>query len=221
MYAPPDGRLGGRDLLEGSADVHGARPRATGRFPGNRTVERPVDFEDSRAVAITLETPAVARRKSMARDGEYLTWREVEEYGLRGREVAHRTDRLPRFDLASQTFEVSGERARDGFGATAWEGPVASVTDEQQHESDRRRRQAIEGKKRVGGATGEESARRRSFEECVRQAAGRAQRADAESRDEQRMLRPTKRTEEPRQETRVVAHERSEELAVRGTVGAE
>src|SRR5207247_680803 len=56
------------DLLQRAADVHGRRARTLGRAPGNRTVERPVDFEESRSVSKSLQLSHVLRGKCIACD---------------------------------------------------------------------------------------------------------------------------------------------------------
>ena len=58
--APRHRVLAGRDLVEGPAEVDGARAQALRRPPGDRSVERVVDLEDARSAAIAAQLRAIA-----------------------------------------------------------------------------------------------------------------------------------------------------------------
>src|SRR5207302_2390090 len=87
MLAAPDGRLRGRDLVEGPAEVDGRRLEAAGIPPGDRPVERPVDLEGAGAVAIAPEAAHVPRGKDRFPDVGELRRTGVEQDDTRRRDV--------------------------------------------------------------------------------------------------------------------------------------
>ena len=68
MLAAPDGGLGGGDLVERAADVHGRGLEAARIAPRDRPVERPVELEDAGAVAIAAQAAHVACRQDRLAD---------------------------------------------------------------------------------------------------------------------------------------------------------
>ena len=90
---PPDRLLAGGDLLERHAEMDRSGAAALARLPGNRAVERPVDLEDARAVAESLEFAAVAGRQAVAGDRDEFPGSDVEEDDAGGREITQGGDR--------------------------------------------------------------------------------------------------------------------------------
>ena len=58
------------DFLEAAAEMHGGGTRAVWRLPRNRIVERVIDFEDARAVAVLGEAACEAGGETVARDAQ-------------------------------------------------------------------------------------------------------------------------------------------------------
>ena len=69
VNAAPDGRLGGA-ISSSVPPTWTVPPRARG-FPGDGAVERPVEFEDTGAMAVFFEAPAIARGQAV------IGWREA------------------------------------------------------------------------------------------------------------------------------------------------
>src|SRR2546428_5023747 len=92
MLAAPDGRLRGRDLVEGPAEVDGRRLEAAWIPPGDRPVERPVDLEGAGAVAVAPEAAHVPRGKDRFPDVGELRRTGVEQDDPCRRDVADGPD---------------------------------------------------------------------------------------------------------------------------------
>ena len=106
--APLVRRLGGRDLLERAAQVHGRGAGALGRGPGHRAVERPVELERGRAVAVPLERPAVPRRAAVAGQPRHLMRAQVEHDDPgRARSSSRRATGASACDVAAERAEVA------------------------------------------------------------------------------------------------------------------
>ena len=70
--ALPGSAFTGRDLLEGSAEVHRARARTCLGAPGDGPVERPVELEEPRPVAVAGKPAAIAARQRVSGDAREL-----------------------------------------------------------------------------------------------------------------------------------------------------
>src|SRR5438876_1921574 len=113
MLAAPDGRLRGRDLVEGPAEVDGRGLEAARIAPRDRPVERPVDLEGAGAVAIAPEAAHVARGKGRFPDVGELRRTGVEQDDTRRREVGEGPHVSARLDAAGQRPELRRERLAD------------------------------------------------------------------------------------------------------------
>ena len=107
------------DLVERGAQVHGRRASAVGRAPRNGAVERPVELERARPVAVPSECAAVSGGEPIARDRTSGAGTDVEEHAARRGEVRRRRHPVRRDDFAAERSQVSGQRLRDGLCATA------------------------------------------------------------------------------------------------------
>ena len=76
----PRRRLRRRDLLQRRSEVDGPGACAFLRPPGDRPVERPVELEHARPVAVALQPAAVARGEAVAGQVEQAARRHVEEH---------------------------------------------------------------------------------------------------------------------------------------------
>ena len=92
------------------------------RAPGDRPVERPVELEDARAVAVALEPPAIARGQAAPASREDLPRRHVEQHGTRRR----RARRASRRGARSRSRRRASAGTRRARRAIACEPPRAN-----------------------------------------------------------------------------------------------
>src|ERR687892_2038032 len=79
MDPSPYGRLRTVDLFQPTSDVDGGRLRAFLRLPRDRSVEGPVDFEDTRAVTESLQLRAILGGQTRLGDVRQLSRGHVEQ----------------------------------------------------------------------------------------------------------------------------------------------
>lgn len=143
----PQGR---GDLAPSPAQMHGAGARARAVAPGNRTVQRPVDFEHTGTVAIAFERPHVRTRQTMPGDGEERTRREVAEDCTCRRQLIERSHGPAGHDFPAQRAPDEAARGAGGRQAETrggnrmrWPSPCAQhrrldlrpVRDDGRHEA--------------------------------------------------------------------------------------
>src|SRR5262245_39787763 len=85
------------DLFKAATNVHCSRSQAFPRFPWNRFIERPIDFEDRCAMPVFLKLSPVAGWKSVRSYPQEFPRRDIEE------------DRPCRWDIAKRSHALSGE----------------------------------------------------------------------------------------------------------------
>src|SRR5207302_8450086 len=126
-----------------AADMNGAGAQAPRISPGNWTIERPVEFEDTRTISIVFELVAIAGRKALPGDGEQLPWGDVEQIRSRRRQVGHRPDSPSGMDAASKRLQVSRERVCDFLRAAPRHRPAVGVATHAQHQRVAARREVL------------------------------------------------------------------------------
>jgi hypothetical protein len=89
--------FGLHDLFEAGTNVHCSRSQAFLRFPWNRFIERPIDFEDARSMPVFFKLPPIAGWKSVPSYRQKFPRRDIEE------------DRPCRWDIAKRSHTLSGE----------------------------------------------------------------------------------------------------------------
>src|SRR5690242_8558028 len=77
-----DSVFGRGDVLEGAAEMHRGRPRAIRGLPRNGAVQRVVDFENTRAVAVFREATGEWRGETVACDAQQLVGGDIAEDGV-------------------------------------------------------------------------------------------------------------------------------------------
>ena len=87
VTTPADLPLGLGDLLQRAADMDRAGVETVGSGPGHGAIERVVDLEDSRSVAMTVEVGAIAGGEPRTGDRRQLSRIRVEEHDGRQRKV--------------------------------------------------------------------------------------------------------------------------------------
>jgi len=102
--------------------------------PGDGGVERPVELEDARAVAVARQPVSIARGETRAGEGEELTRRDVEEHGAHVPELGERGHLAPGLDLPAERAQVRGERPGDPLRAAAHERPADRVAEQPEHQ---------------------------------------------------------------------------------------
>ncbi len=113
MLAAPHRALGGRDLVERSADVNRGGLETARIRPRDRSVEGPIELEDTGAVTESAEPFQVAVRQRRLANGGELARIGVEEVRTRRREIGGGADRDARADRAAQLAQVARERVCD------------------------------------------------------------------------------------------------------------
>src|SRR5262249_7660950 len=106
MLAAPDGGLTGRDLLERAAEMDGPGLQASGVWPRDRSVERPVDLEGAGAVAVAAEPAHVARGKDRSADVGELRRTGVEEHDAGGGKIRERPNEATGLDGSAEDSQV-------------------------------------------------------------------------------------------------------------------
>src|SRR3990172_1566401 len=115
------------DFRQGSSDVNRAGSPARLCLPRDRAVERKVDLECSRAVAVSRQFALVSTREALACDADDLTWSHIEQEGAGRWELIKALDPSARHYLAAERAQVGGERIGDALGAPAGDRPSQSM----------------------------------------------------------------------------------------------
>ena len=97
------------------------------RLPRDRTVDRHVDLEHARAVAIALQAAAKAIRQAITGDRRERPRRHVEERNAVRREVVHPLDGPTGLDPSAARDELGGERLGEPARAAFRERPAVDV----------------------------------------------------------------------------------------------
>ena len=173
--------LRGGDLVERAAEVHGARARDLRRAPGDRPVERPVELEDARPVAVAREPPRVpvrqARRRPASAAGagsRRAAWRRR----LRARRA---TPPISRLDLAAERTQVGRERVGQALRAAAGDGPADPVRAQREDDAEGRAGRARSESIEWAAAAAQEGARALALEARAREPRRRAECAQRRS----------------------------------------
>src|SRR6266852_1108162 len=149
--------FGSGDFLEAAAEMHGGRPRAVRRFPGNGAVQRVIDLEDAGTIAVLGEATGESGGKAVARDAQQLMRRDVTEDGVvlleRGQILYARRS----LDCAAERREMPAESAGDGLRATLRNGPAYRMRGCAEKDAKGGAQRLIEAEEGMGGETGEES----------------------------------------------------------------
>src|SRR6266511_5839314 len=101
------------NFIEPAAEMNCASMLASFSFPWNRRVQRIVNFEDSRRVPETTESPAIPCGQPFPGDAQKIPRRDVEQNGARFRQISKTLYAMPSSDFASEFTEISGQRIRD------------------------------------------------------------------------------------------------------------
>jgi hypothetical protein len=181
-------------------------------------VERPVELEDARAVAVALEAPAVRPRQPRPRQREEPARRDVEQHRSAGRDLVERLDAPPGLDRPAQPPHLAGERVGDLLRAAARHRPPDGVAADRQHHPERGARRRAEREHRVRARAGQQRARPLALEP---RPPGGAQAVAREARQQQRMPRRPRRAQQLREQRPRLPHQRAERLHVRALVDAE
>ena len=164
VLALRDRLLRGGDLVERAAEMHSARARDLRRAPGDRTVEGPVELEDTRAVAEAPKACGIAVWQAVAGQLEHLARGHVEQGRGRACELVERLHPSPRLDLAADRTQVRGERVGQALRAAAGDGPADPVRAQRQHDSEGCAGRGPQREHRMGAAPAQQGARSLALE---------------------------------------------------------
>src|SRR5262249_9301327 len=92
VAAGPGARFARGGLVKTAAEGDGAGTGALRRGPGDRRIQRPVELENARPVAVSPEAPAVMCGEPVARELHELGGRDVAEDRAGGRQLVERRD---------------------------------------------------------------------------------------------------------------------------------
>ncbi len=201
--------------------MHGTGVRARRCLPGDRPIERQIDLEHPRAVAIAFELAAVALRQARAGDRQHLARREVEQDRARGRQGVDRLDRRPGDDLATERAQAGRQGIGDPLRAATRERPADRVAHGTKDEPEGRARRLFQGQERMSGEPGEQCARVLAAEHHRSQEARRPDRAQTEAEERERMAWEAQRSEDRIGDRIPTADERSHQPPVRPGIPAE
>src|SRR3990172_3530698 len=165
------------DLRQGASDVTRAGSPARLCLPRDRAVERKVDLECSRAVAVSRQLTLVSTREALACDADDLTWGHIEQEGASRGEVVEGLDRSARDYLAAERAQVGGERIGDALGAPAGDRPSQSVPGSPHDKPERSGEGLLQGQDRVCCQPREQGSGAFPFEHALRKTTGRADRS--------------------------------------------
>ena len=214
----PRRRLRRRDLLQRGSEVDGRGACALLGPPGDRPVERPVELEHARPVAVALEPAAIARRGGGRRPGR--AGRAASRRGAR--DASRRARRATRLAVPSR----SRRRASAGSEARASEsrcepprgnGQPTACAEQPEHQAEGRARRAVE----PAASSGRRAPRRRRAPSRPRKAsrassvAGSAARS-AEAGQRERVRGNVQRREQVLEQRLGIAGERREDAAATG-----
>ena len=181
--SPVDGRLlRGGDLVERAAEVHRARARDLRRAPGDRAVERPVELEDARPVAVAREPPGVAGRAAGRRPAS-ASWRGVTSSSVAPAPASSSSDstHLPVSISPPRERRCDGERVGQALRAAARHRPADPMGAQREHDPEGGAGRRAQREHRVRAAAGEQRARPLALEARARQPGRRAERAQRRS----------------------------------------
>src|SRR5215217_7846993 len=108
------------------------RARALGRSPGYRPIQRPVELEHARPIAVATECATIASRQTITNDLNELTWRDIEQQHARWWQLRQRGHSLASANLAAESAQVARQRIGDSLRATARDRPAAGVAQRRQ-----------------------------------------------------------------------------------------
>src|SRR5215468_256503 len=136
LYAQAVCRPSG-DLVERGPEVDRRRASALLGPPGDRPVERPVELEHARPVAVPLQPSAIPSGEAVAGEREKAARRQVKEHRTRLAQLGERLDLPSGFDLAAERAEVRGERIGDPLRSASRERPAERMREQSQRETER------------------------------------------------------------------------------------
>ena len=218
-----DEPLGPGDLLERAAEVDRAGLGQLRGAPRDVALDREVQLEDARAVAVALERPAVRRRERLARDRGEPPRGDVEEGHLMRRQVLETGHPVVPHDPAAEQGELRLQRGGELGRAALRRRPAVDVGRREHDERCRPADRLGQAEDRMGGGSREQPPGPGALEAAsqARRRADRVQPERGETDGSHRMKRDPERTEDSRHEVRPVLDERSEEAPVgRGVPGA-
>ena len=188
--------------------------------PRNRPRQRPVNLEDTRAVAKAPQLRGVGRRQRVAAHAQRLTRRDIEECGARRRQFGERANGPSDLDLAAELAKIRRHRVGDRLRSAAREGPTMRVRRGGEHESDGGGRGGVERLHAMRCDAAEQRGRS-AIGETIRERRRGANGARAEAREAKRVRRHVQRRQHIRRDYIPVAREGLDEGAIRRAVAAE
>ena len=156
------GSLGRGHVRERAADVDCARVGEPRVFPWDRAVQRDVQLEGARAVAVAPQLGGVQAReapKPVAADRQDLTRREVEQDCAVGRQIAQARDPAPGLYLAAQFPQMRCQRIGDVLRTAARNRPADGVSRGLQPQPEAAAQERVQTQHRMGRAAGQDRLR--------------------------------------------------------------
>jgi hypothetical protein len=222
VVAPAHGGVLRRgDLAERAAQVDRPGARRLGRAPRDRPVERPVELEDARAVAVPLEAPAIAVRQPVARNAQQLARRDVDQHRRGVAQLVERLDAAPGLHRPAGAAQLGGEGLGQALRSATGDRPADRMGTHAEDEPEGGGRGRAERQEGVRAAAGEQGTRPLALEARAGKRPRRADPAEAEAGHGERVAGRAERAEELAEEGVGVANERGEEAAVGGLVVAQ
>src|SRR5216684_9151818 len=157
--------FGSGDFLEAAAEMHGGRPRAVRRFPGNGAVQRVIDLEDAGTIAVLGEATGESGGETVACDAQQLMRRDVTEDGvvlLEGGQILYVRRSL---DCAAERREMPAESAGYRLRAAARNRPAYRMRGCAENDAKGSAQRLIETQEGMRGQAGEEGLRAFAAEE--------------------------------------------------------
>lgn len=151
----------------------------------------------------------------MAGDLQELPGGHVTEYGAGWRQLVEGGDLYTRLDRSAKRPQIRGQRLRDSLRATARQWPANEVSKHAEEETESGARQPFERYDGMRCQTGEKTARGFTGKPVFRQRPRRAQAAQAESQQCQRVAWRSQRPEQGLFEHTPGGHQRCHELPIR------
>src|SRR5579871_1405712 len=122
-WAVPSGAFGQRDFFHRSSNVNGAGLPALWRLPWDGRAQGPIDFEDTRTVAVLPKSTGKAFRQPAAAKFEKLARRDVAKDQCSLVDVVKRSDSGVRGDCSAERLEIRSECIGDQLRTAARDGP--------------------------------------------------------------------------------------------------
>ena len=212
----------GGDLGERATEVHGGGAGDVAVGPRDRAVEGPIHLEHPGPVPKPAERSRVAARQGVAGERDHLTWGQIEQHRVGGRQFGKRFDTVVALERPAQTFEHPDQCVGDLLGTASRHRPTDDVGENAEHQPVPSRHRRSQRQDRVTGKASEQRPRLVAAESVLGHGVCRQEPDGAVSTERDRMLRRDRERRQQRVgQVEPRRHERTEQATIRRAIIAE